>query len=300
MSVYVELNGSQTSFNTDKGWVILSPIEQSIKEKIERIGTPLKEWDINIYRGILTGYNDAFIINGEKKDELIAADPKSAEIIRPILRGRDIKRYGYDFADLWLITTFPSQHYNIENYPAIKKHLLSYGIERLEQSGKTYTVNGQTIKSRKKTNNQWFETQDSIKYTDDFSKQKIVWGELSDEPKFALDAYGQFTPLNTVFMMTGNHLEYLLSFLNSPVSKYFFSTNIATTSGVGTIRWLKYTIETLPIPIPDERILDEITPLIKFIGYENTTQMNKLNFIVYSLYGFTAEEIEFIENFDVS
>ena len=101
-------------------------------------------------------------------------------------------------------------------------------------------------------------------------------------------------------MMTGNHLEYLLSFLNSPVSKYFFSTNIATTSGVGTIRWLKYTIETLPIPIPDERILDEITPLIKFIGYENTTQMNKLNFIVYSLYGFTAEEIEFIENFDVS
>ena len=66
---------------------------------------PLKHWDINIYRGILTGYNEAFIIDGKKKDELIAEDPKSAEIIRPILRGRDIKRYGYDFADLWLINS---------------------------------------------------------------------------------------------------------------------------------------------------------------------------------------------------
>ena len=78
----------------EDSWIILSPEENSIKQKIERIGTPLKDWDINIYRGVLTGFNEAFIIDGKKKDELIAKDPKSAEIIKPILRGRDIKRYG--------------------------------------------------------------------------------------------------------------------------------------------------------------------------------------------------------------
>ena len=83
--------------------MILSDIEQRIKQKIEAVGTPLKEWDIKIYRGILTGCNDAFIINKEKRDELIKKCPKSAEIIRPILRGRDIKRYGYDFADTYLL-----------------------------------------------------------------------------------------------------------------------------------------------------------------------------------------------------
>ena len=118
--------------------MILSPVEQSIKRKIESIGTPLKDWNIKIYRGILTGYNEAFIIDRKKKDELISADPKSAEIIRPILRGRDIKRYGFDFADQYIIATFPSKNYNIDDYPAVKEYLLSFGIERLEQSGKQY------------------------------------------------------------------------------------------------------------------------------------------------------------------
>lgn len=148
--------------------MILSPVEQSIKRKIESIGTPLKNWNIKIYRGILTGCNEAFIIDGKKKDELISADPKSAEIIRPILRGRDIKRYGFDFAEQYIIATFPSKNYNIDDYPAVKEHLLSFGIERLEQSGKQYTINGKIVKSRKKTNNKWFETQDSISYWEDY------------------------------------------------------------------------------------------------------------------------------------
>ncbi len=161
--------------NSNEIWTLLTPIEYSIKQKIESVGTPLKDWDINIYRGILTGYNEAFIINGEKKNELIEKDPKSAEIIKPILRGRDIKRYNYDFADLWLIATFPSLHIDIEQYPAIKNHLLSFGIERIEQTGKEYYINGEKIKARKKTNNKWFEIQDSIGYWDEFSKQKIAW-----------------------------------------------------------------------------------------------------------------------------
>ncbi|MCK9499004.1 MAG: DUF559 domain-containing protein, partial [Bacteroidales bacterium] len=167
LSVFVRQEGTKCDFSTKESWIILNPIEQSIKRKIEAVGTPLKDWDINIYRGILTGYNEAFIIDGTTKDKLINEDPKSAEIIRPILRGRDIKRYGYNFADLYLITTFPSLKIDIEKYPAVKAHLLSFGYDRLKQTGDRG--------ARKKTNNKWFETQDSISYWEDFYKQKIAW-----------------------------------------------------------------------------------------------------------------------------
>ena len=143
-------------FSGSDSWVILSPIEQSIRRKIESIGTPLKDWDINIYRGVLTGYNDAFIISTEKREEILAncqtedERQKTAELIRPILRGRDIKRYEYEWADLWIIATFPSRHYDIESYPAVKNYLLSIGIHRLEQTGKTHIVNDKKIKARKR------------------------------------------------------------------------------------------------------------------------------------------------------
>ena len=165
LSDYFEHNAVKNSFSGSQSWVILSSVEQSIKQKIEAVGTPLKEWDIRINYGIKTGLNDAFIISRAKKDELIAADPKSAKIIRPILRGRDIQRYRFDFADQWIIATFPSLNYNIDDYPAIKQYLLSIGKERLEQTGKTYIINGEKVNARKKTNNKWFETQDSISYS---------------------------------------------------------------------------------------------------------------------------------------
>lgn len=117
-------------------WVILSPIEQSIKEKIEKYGTPLKDWNIHIYRGILTGCNEAFIIDEAKKEELIKKDPKSAEIIRPILRGKDIKRYGFDFANLYLIAAHNGYEdvprVDINDYPAIKDWLDKGGIAYVE------------------------------------------------------------------------------------------------------------------------------------------------------------------------
>ena len=136
MSDYIKQNGIEgCRFDSSESWVILSEIEQRIKAKIEAVGTPLKDWDIQINYGIKTGFNEAFIINGEKRKELIAQDPKSAEIIRPILRGRDIKRYSYEFADFYIITTFPSLKIDIESYPAVKQHLLSFGYDRLKQTG---------------------------------------------------------------------------------------------------------------------------------------------------------------------
>ena len=133
----------------------------------------MKDWDIQINYGIKTGFNEAFIISSEKRDEILAncADEqertRTENLIRPILRGRDIKRYSYHWSGLWLIATFPSRHYDIEMYPAVKDYLLSnFGMERLEQTGNEYIIKGEKVKARKKTNNKWFETQDSISYWD--------------------------------------------------------------------------------------------------------------------------------------
>ena len=137
LSDFVQQQNSICDFNSSDSWVILSPIEQSIKRKIEAVGMPLKDWDIQINYGIKTGFNDAFIISTEKRNEILAncktedERQRTAELIRPILRGRDIKRYGYVDNGLYLINThngvkgkFP--RIEIDDYPAVKAHLDQY------------------------------------------------------------------------------------------------------------------------------------------------------------------------------
>ena len=207
------------------------------------------------------------------------------------MRGRDIKRYGYDWAGLWLIATFPSRHYNIEDYPAVKAYLLSIGKERLEQTGKSYVINGEKVKARKKTNNKWFETQDSIGYWEDFSKQQIIWIELSDEPKFAL--VENITSLNTIFFMTGKHILHVLGLLNSKLITWYFHRCIGTTSGVGTNRWLKYTIEQIPMVTANKKLEFMVSSISK--RYKIDVNIAIDNFIC-KLYTLTEEEMDFIIN----
>ena len=256
------------AFNTEP-WVILSPIERSIKQKIEAIGTPLKDWKINIYRGITTGFNDAFIIDGTKKNELITADPKSAEIIRPILRGRDIKRYAYEFADLYLVTTFPSLNIDIEKFPAVKAHLLSFGYNRLKQTGDK--------NARKKTNNQWFETQDSISYWEDFYKQKIVYPDLmrlpqdenvlDDHPRFYYDNDNSFFLCNDIYFITGDDLDLIYLFLASDIGFYVYSKFYMGLLFDSTgFRYNKAYMDGLFVPRFDEQISEQLrtmTPNVK-------------------------------------
>ena len=259
--------------------MILSDIEQRIKAKIEAIGTPLKDWDINIYRGILTGYNEAFIIDKAKKEEILAnckteeERQRTAEIIRPILRGRDIKRYGYEFADLYIITTFPSLKIDIESYPAVKQHLLSFGYDRLKQTGDKG--------ARKKTNNKWFETQDSISYWEDFYKQKIMYSEIVKEPQFYLDNKGEFFAEATTFIMTGSNLDYLYNLLHSKIITYFFKTFYAGGGlGVDGYRYKKAFLERLPIP--------QIKSKVEF---KTNDEIERYISLAYNL---TEEEIELI------
>ena len=293
------------AFPADESWVILSPIEASIKRKIEAVGTPLSEWDIHIYRGVLTGCNEAFIIPTARRDEILAAcrdedeRRRTAELIRPILRGRDIKRYGYEWAELWLIATFPSRHYDIEQYPAVRDYLLSFGREKLEQTGATYIRDGQEFKARKKTNNQWFETQDSISYWEDFDKPKIVWGEISDRSKFAFEEEGKYIPEATTFFMTGKDLPYLFCILNSPLSEWLFS-KVGTTTGVGTVRWKKYTILSLLVPNIKDELRSQFSELVNLLmkGRLSLDEFSaKANRTLNELIGLTEEEIAYVENF---
>lgn len=129
---------------------------------------------------------------------------------------------------------------------------------------------------------------------DDFSRQKIIWGEISDKPKFALDETGEYYVSNTVFFMTGDNLEYLIAFLNSKLSEYYFS-QIATTTGVGTVRWLKYKIEQLPVPNVRSTNMDKIKQLQKLVksGNENS---NEVDNVIFELFSFTLEERKHILN----
>ena len=240
---------------------------------------------MEIYRGVLTGCNDAFIITSEKRDEILAncttkeERTKTAEIIRPILRGRDIRKYGYEWAELWLIATFPSRHYNIDEYPSIKQYLLSYGIERLEQTGKVHNIDGEKIKSRKKTNNKWFETQDSISYWDEFSKPKIVYPNMTKFLPFVYDTSGVVTN-QKCFIITGKHLGYLTAFLNSSLFKYCFADRFPELQGktrelskifMGEIPILEvndsdeYIINRLMLDIQIEYSVDKAKRIDKFI-----------------------------------
>ena len=258
MSVYIKQNGAVKRFDSGDSWTILSPIEENIKKKIEAMGKPLKDWDIQINYGIKTGFNEAFIINHAKRDELIAADPKSAEIIRPILRGRDIKRYGYTFADLWVILAKFGSHEYLENkYPAIFKHLKKYENE-LKQRGQCQYTSSRRVNTGKSYPGQhhWLELDNnpSDKYLDDFSKQKIMWAEtmrihksnITDFPRFSYTDEPFFTD-KTCFIATGNYLLFILAFLNSSVGRFLFKRHVSILDNGGYLMQKIY-LEHISLP----------------------------------------------------
>ena len=264
--------------------MILSDIEQRIKAKIEAIGTPLKDWDINIYRGILTGYNEAFIIDKAKKEEILAnckteeERQRTAEIIRPILRGRDIKRYGYEFADLYLINTHNGvkekgiKRIDIDDYPAVKTHLDSFyqQLEKRQDKGDTpYNLR-------------------NCAYIEDFSKQKIIWKIIGNKLAFCIEN-GNFMINNACYLLTGNHLEYIVAFLNSKPIKWFSLQTNMNKTGVGDMQVGAQNISLFPIPIPKAQYEQEIINLLKISDYQ------KVEKLINEIYQLSEEEIIFIE-----
>ena len=222
-------------------WSIQPRAHLNILKKMKN-GTPLKELPIDIYRGALTGYNDAFYIDKETRERLIKEDQKSTELIKPILRGRDLHAWYTSVNDQYQISTFPALGIDIEEYPAIKNYLLSFGYERLEQSGKPG--------ARKKTSNKWFETQDTIAYYKEFSKPKIVYCEITAFFPFVYDEEGLMCN-NKAFILTAKddsvNLKFLTAIFNSKLCKLWIWYNCPELLG-GTREIRKVYFENFCIP----------------------------------------------------
>ena len=275
MSVFVQQSGSVCEFSNSDSWVILSPIEQSIKRKIEAVGTPLKDWNINIYRGVLTGYNEAFIISTEKRDEILAncqtedERARTAELIRPILRGRDIKRYGYNWANLWLINTHNGirgklERVHIEDYPAIKAHLDQYWdriSKRADKGDTPYNLR-------------------NCAYLDLFFQPHICWKAVGRKLAFALVEAGTFLTAPASFISAGRYNKTVLAFLCSTIGTYFVYKNSDTT-GAGDIMLNIQSLIKFPIPKID----------IDFDDFSD----REIDLYIYDIYKFTKEEIHYIE-----
>ena len=292
-------------------WVILSPEELGIKRNIEHIGKPLKDWNIKIFRGIVTGCNDAFVISEIKREELIARDPRSNEIIKPFLRGRDIKRYHIQWAGLYLL--FLPWHFPLhedptisgasqeaeekfkECYPSIYNHLLQYQ-DRLRKRNRSETG----------IRYEWYALQRCAStYFLEFEKDKIIYPNMTKFLPFVYDAKGFYTNDKSFIITSGNYLKYLTGFFNSRIAARWIRENCPELQG-GTRELRKVFFENISIPPVteanqhlvaqiDERV-DKILVAKRTNPDADTATLEKeIDQIVYSLYDLTDEEIAVVE-----
>ncbi|EDK72374.1 type IIS restriction endonuclease, putative [candidate division TM7 genomosp. GTL1] len=305
MSVYFRQHYSvATSLTAKKGWVILNGVEDNIKKKIESAGKPLKEWGVDIYRGILTGYNEAFIIDRSTREKLIAASPKNAEIIRPILRGKDIKRYRIDSPELWLLFIpwhFPLHNRDIvgaskeaevafeEQYPAVYEHLLNFKNDLQERN-----------KAETGIRYEWYALQRfGSKYWKEFDLPKVVWGNLALGSQFAFTREPFIINAPSVFFATEN--LYLLAVLNSRVGQYYIK-NLGVARSGGYIEFKPMFVEQMPVPKISEneqekfiRLASEVTKK-QSIKSDTSALEKEIDKMTYKIYGLSQEEIDYLES----
>ena len=288
MSDFVQQQNTICDFPDSDRWVILSPIEQSIKCKIESIGTPLKDWNIQINYGIKTGFNDAFIVSAEKRDEILSncqsndERERTAGLIRPILRGRDIKRYSYVDNGLFLINIHNGirgklPRIDIKNYPAIKAHLDKYWDKLANRADK-----GDTPYNLR-----------NCAYLDLFFQPHICWKAVGRNLTFTIVPSGTFLTAPASFISAGDSNDYILAYLCSQIGKYYIYQNSDTT-GAGDIMLNIQSLIKFPVPkIKDKRIIDLCKEMQ---NHGNEMLQRQLDNYIYQSYGFTTEEIKEIES----
>lgn len=266
-SIYTYLNKNkiQLSDLSNESWVILSKSDYEIKNKIALKGLPLKEWDLQFYRGFLTGFNDAFFIDEEKKEELIKKDYKSKEIIKPLLRGREIKKYSYTYNAKYVI--FTRREFPIEDYTSIQEHLSLYRKKLEPKPIEWDDKKDGKWQGRKPGNYLWYEFQDNIAYYPIFNKEKLIWLSISDKPAFALDRNKMYVTA-PAYIMTSHCNKYLMVVLNSRTMEWYLD-KISSSTGVGTNQWSKIFVEKLPIPELDEETKEPFELIAEYLIFLN-------------------------------
>ncbi len=289
-SIYIQQNLRAIEFNDEDAWVISDNDKSLLIEKIRNQGIPLHKWNIIINYGIKTGLNNAFVINEETKNRLIKKDPSSIVLLKPLLRGKDIQKWLPNYNKLWLISTFPSKKLNIDEFPAVKKWFSDFGKEKLIQDGT----------GRKKTSNDWFETQDQIAYWMDFEKPKIIYPNMTKYLPFVYDEDDHYYHNDKSFHIVGDSLKWLVSLLNSLLFKFAFSDCFPELQG-GTRELRKVFFDKIPIKrIPEieqkpfNKLVDQILSLKKQ-GEDTTDLERQIDVMVFKLYELTYEEVLVVE-----
>ena len=259
---------------TSAQWTLLSPIDQSIKTKIETQGMPLSRWGVKLQQGVKTGYDAAFVIDELTRHKLIDADTRSHKLIKPLLRGKDFDRNGFTFNDVYMIATFPSLNINIDEYPAIKAHLLQFHDRLKKRAGCG-------------TTHKWYETQNPTTYWRDFAKTKILFPLITQGAYFHIDENGMYCNTSCAMIIT-LYPHYLCALLASPLNEYalkhFYTL---TTLGNGYYN-NKHSLLNLPVINPPPAQRQHIETLFK-------NKDAALNSEIYKLYGLTDEEIAAVE-----
>jgi hypothetical protein len=278
LSVQIEREGAEMAVSqlAVEGWQ-LEPIEvQRLLEKIRFAGVPLKEFvGAGPYRGVTTGLNEAFLVDGAKKRALLEQDPTSAEVIKPYLRGQDVSRWLPEFADEWMV--FTRRGIDIDKFPAIKAHLAVYR-EQLEPKPDDW--DGEHWPGRKPGPYKWYEIQDPIAFHEEFKRVKICYQEIQFHPAYALDRDGMFGNNKTSFIPSGD--LYVLAALNSPLM-WWHNWRFLPHMKDEALAPVGYLVEQFPIakPTPAIREASEkaVRRLIEITSHQQQTRCTLLDWL---------------------
>ncbi|MCL1471138.1 class I SAM-dependent DNA methyltransferase [Argonema antarcticum] len=281
------LSISQENLKSD-GWRLESSQILDLLAKIRTAGTPLEEYvNGRFYYGIKTGFNEAFVVDLATRDRLIKEHPSSAEVLKPFLRGRDVKRWCVDYQDLWLI--FTRRGIDIKKYPAIENYLSQYKKELTPGTG------------RKAGTYQWYEIQDNIAYWQEFEQPKIIIPAITNNVEYAPDFSGYYSNDKTSICIPQN-INYTLGILNSSLMWWFIQQIAASKQG-GFFEFKPMYVSQIPIAKstePHQKLLEQIVNQILTTKKSNpqadiTALEIEIDRLVYQLYGLTEEEIKIVE-----
>lgn len=270
---YLNKNGILLNDLSKESWVILSKIDYTIKDKIAETGKLLKDWNLQFFRGFLTGFNDAFFINEAKKNELLKMEPHMAQYIKPFLRGRNIKKYSYLFDDIYVL--FIPWHFPLENDSSISgasKIAEQAFVNQYPNLYKHFTKYKEPLSNRNRSETgiryEWYAMQRAAAtYKDEFEKEKLVWLSISDKPAFALDRNKTYVTA-PAYIMTSQCNKYLMTVLNSKTMEWYLD-KVSSSTGVGTNQWSKIFVEQLPIPELEETTRKPYETLAEYLIYLN-------------------------------
>ena len=272
---------------SSKSWCLAEPEILAIQRKMESSGKTLEQLGAKIRLGLATGYNEAFIIDEAKRRQLCESDPINEEIIKPVLRGRDISRYAYDFPGLYILLAKNGINVH-KDYPDIYTHLESFS---------------EKFKNRGAQGQHWTKLR-ACSFFDDFHREKIVWIELTDIGRFALCAEEMYLLNSAYFLLPPPNLRanFLLGLLNSKAIQFYLDI-IAETSGMGTTRWINKYVKEFPIPNTSPTLQNPINDLVaQVLAGKQTDPITdtsafeaEIDRLVYDLYGLTEQEIRIVE-----